>query len=150
MGRPAKPIRMTHGHQTKAETEFRKNAEDKLKGNNATIRTPNDLTSSQKKHFKFVVTELQQADTLCKLDTSLLKQYARCQDRIEAVEKLIDENPAMVQDKDIVSIRNTYNKELRGWMNELGLSPQARSKLAISMQKNDQPKTIGDYLNDDE
>ena len=53
-------------------------------------------------------------------------------------------------DKDLALIQDRYFKQFARLCSELGLSPQSRAKLAISITKKEQAKTIGDLLKDDD
>lgn len=150
MARPAKPASMRNGHMTKEEATKRKNGEARLKGKADEIKPPRDLTRSQKAIFNKVVDWLKPAETLGLLDAPLIAQFARCKERIDTIEHMIDNDPNLLLDKDMLCNQDRLFKQLVRLMNELGLSPQSRAKLAISLTKNEEKTTIADILNGEE
>jgi len=150
MARPAKPIATRKGHFTKDEIKKRKAAEDKLNTPNRDIVAPNDLTDKQRDIFNTVVEWLRPAETLGLLDVPLIAQFARCKDRIDTIEHRIDNDPELLFDKDLSYNQDRCFKQYVRLMNELGLSPQSRAKLAISLTKNEEKTTIADILNGEE
>ena len=119
MGRPAKPIGVAVGARTKDEIEGRAAAEEKLKGN-APPRPPKNLNKEQKKIFREIVKRLQDADILCALDD------------------YIDLHPGWKYITGVMNARAKYTQDFYRGCNELGLSPQARAKMAISLSKQEE------------
>lgn len=140
MARPCKSIDTTSKNWTKEEYEARKQAEEKLRGNNDKIKPPNYLNANAKKIFKYIVSELESAGILTNLDNFILANTAIAIDRIQEAEKLLNDD---ILNKDALKIKESYTKEFFRYCNELSLSPQSRSKLAnINIQaqsdKNDE------------
>lgn len=58
-------------------------------------------------------------------------------------EMLINNNPELLTDKDIMAIRKGYTQDYFRLCNELGLSPQSRAKLgSLSLQKDQQNNDV--------
>ena len=165
MSRPAKAIDTNSQKMSKEERKQREETEKKLRGDNDKIKPFKYLNKRQKAIFKDILKNLNK-DILSNLDVYLLNQTAITIERLESIEKEInnaskvtDEN-GKEQDKldvkliiNLKSARDMYSKDFFRCCNELSLSPQARAKLSISAPP-PQKKTLMDILseedNDDE
>ena len=119
------------------------------------------MNKRQKAIFKDILKNLNK-DILSNLDTYLLNQTAITIERLESIEKEInnaskitDEN-GKTKDKldaktiiNLKSVRDMYSKDFFRCCNELSLSPQARAKISINTIPT-KKKTLMDILNDDE
>ena len=64
-------------------------------------------------------------------------------DRLQQLEMLINNNPELLTDKDIMAIRKGYTQDYFRLCNELGLSPQSCAKLgSLSLQKDQQNNDV--------
>lgn len=139
MARPSKPISVQSRHNTKEEVEKRKEQEERLKGLADKIKPPKHLTKNQKKIFKFIVDQLKASGILSNLDIFMLTSCSIAVDRINEVEKMINDEPFLLRDKDLMSSKDKYSKEFFRCSNELSLSPQARAKIAgLNLQVKEQ------------
>jgi P27 family predicted phage terminase small subunit len=129
VARPSKNVRVISKNLTKEEKQVRKDTEEKLKGAADKISPPSHLTTKQKKIFKKVVKELKASGILGNLDVYLLGTFAIAIDRLEHIEKLINENIKNLLDKNLMSAKDKYTKDFFRCCNELSLSPQSRAKL---------------------
>lgn len=151
MGRPAKSIKLKTGKISNEDIENREKAENNLKGNDDKIKAPIFLTKDQKKIFKFIVEELKVSKILGNLDIYMLSQTAISVDRIQKIEKAINEKPELLKDSKYMSSKEKYSKEFFRCCNELCLSPQARAKLAICTKGDkEKTKTMSDILEEDD
>lgn len=137
MARPAKPIDMAVGARTKDEIESRKTAEQSLKSNKPT-KPPRDLSKEQKKIFKDIAGKLEEADILCTLDDYILAKTAIAIDKLREIDSDINAMPELKYDQNVMNSRTKYTQDFYRGCNELGLSPQARAKMAISMSKQEE------------
>lgn len=136
MARPTKPIATTSGNFTKTEIRNRIEQEQKLKGKADKIRPSKYLNDRQKKIFKYIVKELEASGILSNLDIFVLDTCSIAIDRLQNIETMINEKPDLLMDKQIMTTKEKYTKDLFRTMNELSLSPQSRSKLGnINLQK---------------
>ena len=139
MARPSKPISVQSRHNKKEEFEKRKEQEERLKGLADKIKPPKHLTKNQKKIFKFIVDQLKASGILSNLDIFMLTSCSIAVDRINEVEKMINDEPFLLRDKDLMSSKDKYSKEFFRCSNELSLSPQARAKIAgLNLQAKEQ------------
>ena len=131
MSRPAKPAEAGTGKIGKQEKSDRKTAENALKGDAKKVQPAYKLTKNQRKIFNAIRKILDDAGVLGELDTYVLTATAVAADRIADVDLQVNDNPALMLDKDMAGIRGKYWSDFRQGCNELGLSPQARAKLGI-------------------
>jgi P27 family predicted phage terminase small subunit len=129
MARPAKSVNTMSKNLTKEEIKVRKETEDKLRGAADNISPPKHLNRNQKKLFKYIVSELKASNILSNLDVYILSTCAISIDRIEEIEKMINDDIQLLHDKTLLSAKDKYTKEFFRCCNELSLSPQSRAKL---------------------
>lgn len=153
MARPTKSADIRAGHHSKEERASRKANEEKLKSGND-VSPPRHLTKDQKKIWKFIVEGLKQADILCNLDDYIMELAAVSIDRIQQLNKMVNQDAELLIDRDIRGTMEHYSKIFFRVCNELCLSPQARAKLANAMAQGessaDQIKRILAESDDDE
>jgi P27 family predicted phage terminase small subunit len=135
VGRPSKNVIVSSKNLTKEEKQTRKQTEEKIKGASDKITPPTSLTVKQKKFFKAVVKELKPSGILSNLDVYILAAFAVAKDRLDYIEKLINEKPELLLDKNLMSAKDKYSKDFFRCCSELSLSPQSRAKLGtINLQ----------------
>lgn len=161
MARPAKAINTNSMKMSKKERKEREENEEKLRGDNNKIKPFSYLTKRQKAIFKDILNNLNK-EILSNLDTYLLNQTAITIERLESIEKAINE-ASKVTDEDgkiknkldaktiinLKSVRDMYSKDFFRSCNELSLSPQARAKISINTTPQ-KKKTLMDILNEDD
>lgn len=151
MARPAKSAAVTAKHLTAKEKEDRLCAENALMGETRRITPPKHLTKDQKKIFRFIVKELENAKILCALDTSVLAQCAIATDMLRRIDQSINEEPALLRSTSFMSARKQYMSDLFRCSSELSLSPQSRAKLAnLSLAANKKDPLIEALQADDD
>ena len=135
----SKPIGLQSRHNTKEEIEKRKQAEDKIKGNdNLVYQVPKSITDKkQKELYLNLVEELRATGILNNLDIELLKQTVNAIVQMEGANKLIKKYGQVIQKADGSLQKNpsiNVYKDFYGVYyqscNQLGLSPVARAKIA--------------------
>lgn len=141
MPRPAKPVELQTCHNTKSDIQKRKSVQNSLKGENACIVPPYRLSDSQLNIFNKIRDVYDKVDLIGELDIYTLAECAVVIDRLQVLEMMINDNPDLLTDKDIMAIRKGYTQDYYRLCNELGLSPQSRAKLgSLSLQKDKQSK----------
>ena len=139
MPRPAKPIELQSKHNTKADIQKRKSIQDSLKGDCSCIVPPYKLSDSQLNIFNKIREVYDNVSLIGELDIYTLAEGAVVIDRLQQLEMMINDNPDLLTDKDIMSIRKGYTQDYYRLCNELGLSPQSRAKLgSLSLRKDKQ------------
>ena len=138
MARPPKSIDQSVGHKTKAEIETRKQAEEKIKGADDLItRTPTWLCKEAKKIYKFLIEQFKQTGILTNLDKETVAICADTIAKMREAQKLIDELGLIVDGKanPAINIYEKYEKIYAKMITELGLSPTARSRMALTQSQ---------------
>lgn len=154
MGRPAKSVKTQSRHNTKSEEKERLEIEEKIRGKSDKLKPPKYLNEAQKKIFKWIKRELTESGILSNLDIYILTQFSIAIDRLQAIEMKINDNFELIFDKDLMSSKDKYTKDLYRCCNELCLSPQARAKIGslnlnAQKAKNDPLLDALKGLNDD-
>jgi P27 family predicted phage terminase small subunit len=129
MARPTKSAATFKGKISKAELEERQKREQRLKGGSP-LTPPSYLNAHQQELYVFIVEELKNAAILCGLDTYILETCVIAIDRLQYIERQINEDISMLFSKELLIAKDKYTKDLYRCCNELSLSPQARAKLA--------------------
>ena len=128
MARPAKPTSVQSGHLTKKQISERAAAEEALKGNE--INIPRDITESQRKICEHIIGELEKSEILCSLDEYVLEQCAVSVDCLHKINMQINSEPEMMFSKELLIVKEKYEKTFFKCCDELCLSPQSRAKIA--------------------
>lgn len=141
--------KLTSKHLTKAEIEAKSTTEDKLKGASDELIPPEYLTPSQISIFDYIVKNLEASGILGNLDVYVLAECSICIDRMQEIERTINEAGSIIPS--LVRLKETYTKAFFRYCNELSLSPQSRAKLAnINAQAAAEENPLLKVLSDDE
>lgn len=146
VGRPAKPIDLADGRRTNEVKRRRKAAEEKLKGQKPPDlrKIQEGLSRQQKAIAADIVRSMEDQQLLCSLDTTVIKLAAFAIDGIRACIKEQNDTAKAIADGDIPPESECMNdpnfrQKLKKYeetfdraCKELGLSPQARAKIAIA------------------
>lgn len=131
MARPCKSAKvLTESSQTKEEIDSRIEKEEVIRGKGDKLVPSMELTGNQLYLFNFIVNELKASEILSNLDTFLLTKAAIAIDRLHFIEGLVNKNQKLLFNKDIMSKKDSYDKDFYRCCNELCLSPQSRAKIA--------------------
>lgn len=142
MSRPAKSTKvLTDYSQTKEEIKNRTEIEEKLKGEGLP-ESPEWLTESQKKIFNAIIDCLKDSGMLCINDVWILTKAAVAIDRIEYLEKSLNNADTAIYNKDVLAAIKQYTGDFYRACNELCLSPQSRAKLANVAAVKDKEKPL--------
>lgn len=140
MGRPAKPVDAQSGNINSDVKESRKTTEDELKGSNVRVTPSFPLTKEQKRIFTRIKGLFQKAELLGELDGYVLTQGAVVIDRLQEIDRRINDDPELLFDRDVCNTRKEYMQSFFRICNELSLSPQARAKMGILAAGNEAEK----------
>lgn len=139
MARPAKSVSTMSKNLTKEEIQSRLETENKLKGDADKISPPPHLNLPQRKIFQYIVDELENSGILGNLDIYILSTCSIAIDRLQEIEKSINDDFTLIFDKTLMAAKDKYTKDLFRCTNELSLSPQARAKIGnINVEKQKQ------------
>ena len=129
IARPTKSATARTGHMTKEEIRNRQEQEQQLRGQTDKLKPSSHLNARQKKIFNYIVDQLEAANILGNLDIYIMDQTAIAIERLQQIEKQINDNINCLLDKNLMSAKDKYTKEFFRCCNELSLSPQSRAKL---------------------
>lgn len=140
MSRPCKSAALlTECSQTKAEVAFRNRMEKALSGNAGNLSPPDWLNDNQQYIFMSITNGLSEAGILGELDIYLLTQCSIAIDRLQEIEKMLNDAKFMLGTKEgnaLIKAKDSYTRDFFRCCNELSLSPQSRAKIAnINLQK---------------
>jgi phage terminase small subunit len=141
MTRPSKSAKVLHPKsQTKEEINSRIEVEDQLRGNSDKIKASSRLNSNQKRIFDYIVSELEASKVLGNVDTYMLEMGAISIDRLQAIERIINQDFDAIRDKELMSAKRAYTTDFQKFCNEACLSPQSRAKMGIIAANKQQEK----------
>lgn len=151
-GRPAKPVSQLSKNLTKEEKENREAVERITAGKSDKLKPPAYLTKDQKKIFKYIKNETEEAHIFGNLDVYVLTQAAINIDRLQKLDTMINEDAQLLLNSKINTLQDKLFKQFGRICNELSLSPQSRAKLAIKAAESvgDKKKSILEMLADDD
>jgi len=139
VARPTKSVNLIKKNLTKEQREQRTEGEENLRGSKDKLKPPTYLNLKQKKIFKFIVSQLEKSGILGNLDIYILTTCSIAIDRLQVIEEMINGDINKITDKQLLSAKDKYTKDLYRCCNELSLSPQSRAKLAnINVQKQEE------------
>lgn len=128
-GRPAKAAAVSSGKIGKNQKAARLEAEAALRGASDRLEPPDWLNDRQRAVFRYVVEEMKAGGVLGNVDVFVLTQFAVAVERLEYIERSVNENAARLLDKDLMAAKTKYTDDFKTGLRELSLSPQARAKL---------------------
>lgn len=135
MARPSKSVVTMTKNLTKEEKEARLKTESKLKGEDDNILPPSYLNEKQRELFYYIVGQLRSSGILGNLDIYILTTCVIAIERMQEIERMINENIENMFDKDVMAAKDKYTKDFFRCCNELSLSPQSRAKIGnINLQ----------------
>lgn len=136
MGRPAKSAQQQNGHVLKEDMETREQAEKKLRGNASKVKPTWKINKEQRKIFRQLKDYYEEAGLLGEMDGYILTAAAVNIERLQRIDKRIEDDPDLLYDRDTCNTRKDYLTMYFRFCNELSLSPQARAKMGILIGQN--------------
>lgn len=131
MSRNPKNIAVNANKMSAEKRQLRLEAEEKLKGSADKITPSSRLNANQKRIFNYITNELEASKILGNIDVYLLEQTAIAIDRLQAIEKLINQDFDNIYSKELMTAKTRYTKDFEAGMNNLSLSPASRAKFGI-------------------
>lgn len=110
--------------RTKVEDLFGANLEDGLKPSKR-------LNSNQKKLYNFIVDHFKKINVLGDIDTIMLETTVIAIDRLQSIEKMINEDFELIRDKSLLSAKDKYTKDFLKGVEKFGMSPIDRAKFGV-------------------
>jgi len=151
-GRPAKPSKVKQLHGTDRKDRMNQN-EPKPNELERIPEPPWYLDYYAKKEWNRAAKHLIDVGLLTEADLTVFQEYCEVHGHcVRLHQKIRDEDYEFVtesgyhQKRPIVSILQDFQKEKRKLANQLGLSPSARTKIEVDVNKSDGP-SVEDILN---
>ena len=145
MSKGSKPVDLVASHLTKQQIAERKEAEEKLKGDDSLVyaNPPKELsTKTEKELYMFIVNELKASKILTNIDMQLIVQTVdsimNMREAKKAIRKygqVVVKNDGSLSKNPACTIYKEYSQIYYQCSMQLGLSPSARSKLALDTLK---------------
>ena len=147
----AKPVNLKKGNLTKEVYEARKTNEDKLKGDKGiSNRPPPYLCSKGKKIYKNIIESLPEDffnntdEYVVAIVADSLAKMQECQEIIKREGLLVEytntAGATNIDQNKAVLIYQKYCEIFKKYIGEIGLSPSARSKMALMINENNENK----------
>ena len=138
MARPAKSVNVQSGEMRIDTAQERREIENKLKGDSAVeVKPAFELNERQTAIFDRIRMMFDKVGLLGELDCYVLTEAAVVIDRLNQIEKHLNERPDLLYDRDICNTRKEYMQNFFRICNELSLSPQSRAKMGIIASNKD-------------
>lgn len=138
MARPAKSVNVQSGEMRIDTAQERREIENKLKGDSAVeVKPAFELNERQTAIFDRIRRMFDKVGLLGELDCYVLTEAAVVIDRLNQIEKHLNERPDLLYDRDICNTRKEYMQNFFRICNELSLSPQSRAKMGIIASNKD-------------
>lgn len=138
MARPAKSVNVQSGEMRIDTAQERREIENKLKGDSAVeVKPAFELNERQTAIFDRIRRMFDKVGLLGELDCYVLTEAAVVIDRLNQIEKHLNERPDLLYDRDICNTRKEYMQNFFRICNELSLSPQSRAKMGIMASNKD-------------
>lgn len=131
MGRPAKAIDTQSGNITGDVLSARRQTEATLRGDDTAVEPSFAISENQRRIFERIRDMFGKVGLLGELDGYVLTEGAVVIDRLQEIEQRINEDPALLFDRDVCNTRKEYMQNFFRICNELSLSPQSRAKMGI-------------------
>lgn len=146
MGRKPKDLESKTGAIRKDDALLRANVKELFKGELEALKPSNRLNANQKKVFKWIADHYKDLGFLADEDTALLEQTAIAIDRLQSIDKMINEDFDLIRDRELMTARDKFTKDFYKGVEYFGLSPTSRAKFGIMMVQAKQAKQEQDPL----
>ena len=90
---------------------------------------PSDrLNSNQKKLFNFLKKHIEDVGILGDIDAAIMETVCIAIDRLQSIEKMINEDFELIRDRDLMSAKSKYTTDFIKGVEFFGMAPTARAK----------------------
>lgn len=138
MARLPKPLETTDRrvHRSSIEIEARKTLEEMFSGDyEKGLKPSNRLNANQKKLFKQIADHYTKLNIAGDIDFIMLENTVVAIDRLQNIEKMINQDFEMIRDRELMQAKDKYTKDLFKGSEKFGLSPIDRAKFALATGK---------------
>lgn len=138
MARPPKnPDLVSGNHLSKEDKALRSKVEAMFGADlKADLEPSNRLNRNQKKIFKFIKEHIKNVGILGDIDVVMLESTCIAIDRLQQIEKLINEDFDNIFNRDLMSAKSKYTADLLKGVEFFGMSPTTRAKFGSLIANN--------------
>jgi phage terminase small subunit len=131
MGQIPKAVELTSRKVSKEEKQSRKEVQDSLKSEMRLPEPSDRLNANQRKIFRHIVKHLAGSKALSTLDEFIFEKGVIAIDRLQNIEKIINQDFERIYDKDLMQAKSKYTPDFDKFVQDACLSPMARAKMGI-------------------
>jgi phage terminase small subunit len=137
-GRPPKnPDLINSNHLTNEDIAVRKQVEEMFGAElNKDLKPSNRLNANQKKIFRFIKEHIKGVGILGDIDVVMLEQTAIAIDRLQSIEKLINEDFDNIMNRELMAAKSKYTADMMKGVEFYGMSPSSRAKFGSLVANN--------------
>jgi Phage terminase, small subunit len=102
------------------------------------LKAPSRLNSNQKKIFNIIKEHIEHAGVYGSIDQQMLETTAIAIDRLQSIEKMINQDFDMIRDRELMAAKSKYTADFIKGVEFFGMAPTARAKfgtLAVAKKK---------------
>jgi P27 family predicted phage terminase small subunit len=139
---PKDPSLATGKHIKKADAELRHQVREMF-GAEVTgeLKAPSRLNSNQKKIFNQIKEHVTNAGVYGNIDAQMLETTAIAIDRLQTIEKMINQDFDSIRDKDLMTAKSKYTADFLKGVEFFGMAPTARAKFGTLLVKKKEEET---------
>lgn len=100
------------------------------------LKPSSRLNSNQKKIFNFIKAHIENVGIHGDIDTHMLETASIAIDRLQSIEKLINEDFDMIRDRELMSAKAKYTVDFLKSVEFFGMAPTARAKFGSLVANN--------------
>ena len=129
MARPPKNIKLLDSELPKADAQVRGMVENLFGAELEGELKPNKLlNANQKKIYRFILEHVKRSGVIGNIDAVMLETTAIAIDRLQSIEKILNEDFDQIRDRELMSAKSKYTADLFKGIEMFGMAPLSRAK----------------------
>lgn len=138
MSRPPKNPDLLVGNSVSKEDKEIRNKVKEMFGAAVTknIKPPSRLNTNQKKLFNMIKEHIENVGVYGDIDVQMLETTAIAIDRLQNIEKLINQDFDMIRDRELMQAKSKYTTDFLKGVEFFGMAPTARAKFGSLVANN--------------
>jgi P27 family predicted phage terminase small subunit len=130
-GRKARDIDTQTAEMSKEALAIRSEVKELFHGELKALKPSANLNANQRKIFRFIVDNIAKVGILNDVDTVLLENTCIAIDRLQSIEKMVNEDFSLIRDRELMATKGKYSTDFYKGVEYFGLSPSSRAKFGI-------------------
>lgn len=137
-GRPPKDPELSTGNHLKKEDIAIRHKVKEMFGAEVykELKPSSRLNSNQKKIFKEIKEHIENAGVYGSIDGQMLETTSIAIDRLQSIEKMINEDFDMIRDRELMAAKSKYTADFLKGVEFFGMAPTARAKFGSLVANN--------------